>query len=53
MVLLEEGQELEVVRELPDNKYICEIVNASERCRDHGGYDGMLVEAYVQNLELS
>ena len=50
--LLEEGQELKIIRELPDNKYICKIVNPSEACRISGGYHGMTVEAYVQNLEV-
>ena len=50
--MLEEGQELKILRELPENKYICEVVNATERCQDHGGYSGMTVEAYVQNLEV-
>ena len=49
--LLEEGQELKIVRELPDNKYICEVVNPTERCKNHGGYHGLEIEAYVQNLE--
>ena len=52
VALLEEGQRLKIVRELPDNKYICEVVNPTERCKNHGGYDGMTVEAYVQNLEV-
>ena len=52
LALLEAGQELKIVRELPENKYICEVVNATERCQDHGGYSGMTVEAYVQNLEV-
>ena len=52
VALLEGGQELKIVRELPDNKYICEVVNPTERCKDHGGYHGMKVEAYVQNLEV-
>jgi hypothetical protein len=38
VALLEEGQELKILRELPDNKYICEVVNPTERCQDHGGY---------------
>ena len=50
--LLEEGQELKIVRELPDNKYICEVVDPTEGCRISGGYHGMVVEAYVQNLEV-
>ena len=53
MALLEEGQELQMVKELPDNKYICKIVNPSEACRISGGYHGMTVEAYVQNLEVA
>jgi hypothetical protein len=52
VALLEEGQELKILRELPENKYICEVVNATERCQDYGGYSGMTVEAYVQNLEV-
>ena len=51
LALLEAGQELKIVRELPDNKYICEIVNPTERCKNHGGYHGLEIEAYVQNLE--
>tara|TARA_R100000995_G_C3423054_1_gene94880 strand:- start:212 stop:436 length:225 start_codon:yes stop_codon:yes gene_type:complete len=50
--LLEEGQELKIVRELPDNKYICELIRPTEACQISGGYHGMLVEAYVQNLEV-
>ena len=51
VALLEEGQELKIVRELPDHKYICEVVNPTERCKNHGGYHGLEIEAYVQNLE--
>ena len=51
VALLEEGQRLKIVRELSDSKYICRVVNPTERCKNHGGYDGMLVEAYVENLE--
>lgn len=50
--LLEEGQELKIVRELPDNKYICEVVNPTKACKLHGGYHGMTVETYVENLEV-
>ena len=53
MALLEEGQELKILKELPDNKYICEIVNPSQACRYHGGYNGLEIEAYVQNLEVA
>ena len=52
VALLEEGQELTLVRELSDSKYICRVVNPTERCKNHGGYDGMLVEAYAENLEV-
>ena len=52
VALLEEGQELKLVRELSDSKYICRVVNPTERCKNHGGYDGMLVEAYAENLEV-
>ena len=52
VALLEEGQELKLVRELSDSKYICRVVNPTERCKNPGGYDGMLVEAYAENLEV-
>ena len=52
VALLEEGQELKLVGELSDSKYICRVVNPTERCKNHGGYDGMLVEAYAENLEV-
>ena len=52
VALLEEGQELKLVRELSDSKYICRVLNPTERCKNHGGYDGMLVEAYAENLEV-
>tara|TARA_R110002020_G_scaffold222608_1_gene431491 strand:+ start:406 stop:636 length:231 start_codon:yes stop_codon:yes gene_type:complete len=51
VALLEQGQSLKVNR-IKDDLYICSVVNATERCKDHGGYDGMTVEAYVQNLEI-
>ena len=52
VALLEEGQELNLVRELSDGKYVCRVINPTERCKNHGGYDGMLVEAYEENLEV-
>ena len=52
VALLEEGQELKLGRELSDSKYICRVVNPTERCKNHGGYDGMVVEAYAENLEV-
>ena len=52
VALLEEGQELNLVRELSDRKYICKVVNPTERCKNHGGYDGMIVEVYSENLEV-
>ena len=51
VALLEEGQRLKIVRELSDDKYVCRVINPTERCKNHGGYDGMLVEAYIENLE--
>ena len=51
LALLEAGQELKIVRELPDNKYICEVIRPTEACKDHGGYHGMTIEAWVENLE--
>ena len=53
MALLEEGQDLLMVKELPDNKYICRVVNPSKGCKLHGGYHGLEIEAYVQNLEVA
>ena len=51
VALLEAGQSLKINR-IKDDQYICSVVNATERCKDHGGYDGMTIEAYVQNLEI-
>ncbi len=53
VTLLEEGQELKLVRELANDRYLCRVVNPTERCKNHGGYDGMLVEAYEENLEVA
>lgn len=52
LALLEAGQELKILRELPDNKYICEVIRPTEACKLHGGYHGMTVETYVENLEV-
>ena len=49
--LLEEGQTLKIEREEAD-QYLCSIVNPSERCQNHGGYDGMLVLAYEEDLDI-
>ena len=49
--LLEEGQALTIEREEAD-QYICSVVNPSERCQNHGGYDGMLVLAYEEDLDI-
>ena len=51
LALLEAGQELKIVRELPDNKYICEVIRPTEACQISGGYHGMTIEASVENLE--
>ncbi len=51
VALLEEGQELKLVRELANERYLCRVVNPTERCKNHGGYDGMLIEACEENLE--
>ena len=51
LALLEVGQELKIVRELPDNKYICEVIRPTEACQISGGYHGMAIEAWVENLE--
>ncbi len=49
--LLEEGQTLKIKREEAD-QYLCSVVNPSERCQNHGGYDGMLVLAHEENLDM-
>ncbi len=49
--LLEEGQTLKIKREEAD-QYLCSVVNPSERCQNHGGYDGMLVLAHKENLDI-
>ena len=51
LALLEAGQELKIVRELPDNKYICEVIRPTEACQISGGHHGMTIEAWVENLE--
>ena len=51
VALLEEGQTLKIKREEAD-QYLCSVVNPSERCQNHGGYDGMLVLAYKENLDI-
>ena len=48
---LEEGQTLTIERQEAD-QYLCSVVSPSERCQNHGGYDGMLVLAYEENLDI-
>jgi len=49
--LLEEGQSLKIKRVKAD-QYICSVVNPSPLCKAYGGYEGMLVVAYEEHLEI-
>ena len=59
LALLEKGQTLTIVGELypipssdNDDKFICSVVNPSDACKNHGGYEGMTIEAYDEDLDL-
>ena len=58
VALLEEGQSIEIdsVYGFDDyyfeNVYLCRVVNPSDACKNHGGYEDMLVKVYEENLEV-
>ena len=59
VALLEEGQEVRIHRLHRfdeyhfENVYLCKVINPSDRSKNHGVYDGMIVEVYSENLEVA
>ena len=57
VALLEEGQSIEIDKVYGfdeyhfEDIYLCRVVNPSDACKNHGGYEGMLVKVYEENLE--
>ena len=49
--LLEEGQSLKI-QHCRLGRYVCSVVNPSPLCKDYGGYEGMLIVAYEEHLEV-
>ena len=57
--LLEKGQGLRI-QDLHkfdeyhfENVYICKVINPSDQSKNHGVYDGMIVEVYSEYLEVA
>ena len=57
--LLEKGQEVQI-KDLHrfdeyhfENVYLCKVINPSDQSKNHGVYDGMIVEVYSEYLEVS
>ena len=59
VALLEEGQEVRIHRLHRfdeyhfENVYLCKVINPSDQSKNHGVYDGMIVEVYSENLEVA
>ena len=59
VALLEEGQEVRIHRLHRFDKYhfedvyLCKVINPSDQSKNHGVYDGMIVEVYSENLEVA
>ena len=59
VALLEKGQEVRIHRLHRfdkyhfDNVYLCKVINPSDQSKNHGVYDGMIVEVYSENLEVA
>ena len=59
VALLEEGQEVRIHRLHRfdeyhfENVYLCKVINPSDRSKNHGVYDGMIVEVYSEYLEVA
>ena len=51
--LMQEGQTLEVLEPMGNDKYRCAVVNPSLKCIDHGGFEGMKVEIYAEDMDIS
>ena len=57
--LLEKGQEVQI-KDLHrfdeyhfENVYLCKVINPSDQSKNHGVYDGMIVEVYSEYLEVA
>ena len=59
VALLEEGQEVRIHRLHRfdeyhfENVYLCKVINPSDQSKNHGVYDGMIVEVYSEYLEVA
>ena len=57
--LLEEGQEVRIHRLHRfdkyhfENVYLCKVINPSDQSKNHGVYDGMIVEVHSEYLEVA
>ena len=58
VALLEKGQEVRIHRLHRfdeyhfENVYLCKVINPSDQSKNHGVYDGLIVEVYEENLEV-
>ena len=50
--LMQEGQTLEILNPIGEDKYRCSVVNPSLKCIDHGGFEGMKVEIYAEDMDM-
>ena len=63
--LMQEGQTLEVLKPMSRfpvrkrylghiyDKYLCAVVDPSLKCIDHGGFEGMKVEIYAEDMDMT
>jgi hypothetical protein len=57
VALLEEGQSIEIDSVYGfdeyhfEDIYLCRVVNPSDACKNHGGYEDMLVKVHSEYLE--
>ena len=51
--LMQEGQTLEILNSIRgSDKYRCAVINPSLKCIDHGGFEGMKVEIYAEEIDM-
>jgi len=50
--LMQGGQTLEVLEPMSNDKYRCAVVDPSLKCVDHGGFEGMKVEIYAEDMDM-
>ena len=50
--LMKEGQTLEILNSLGSDKYRCAVINPSLKCIDFGGFEGMKVEIYAEDIDI-